>query len=164
MSSAIINKIDPSAAFAALERAVAALEAATVALAGTITREHGGDFAAVRAVWRAQKALSTACRNAPLTGGDDLWRRVSVTKVAAENALRRSKRLAALAKRRRESISGARTPQRNEEFVFSSSNGERPRPAAYIALKAAKAAADRELRSRMKGPPRSLDQGHGKKK
>lgn len=103
MSSTTINeKIDPSTAFATLEEACDVLEAGTEALARSITKDQGGDFNLVRAVWDGQKYLSQACREAPTVGGDDLWPRVRVVKARAEEVLARSKRFADAAKRFRE--------------------------------------------------------------
>lgn len=167
MSSAIINEIDPSAAFAELERAITGLEATTTALAGTITRECGGNFTAAQAVWGAQKRLSEACKAAPTTGGDNLWPRVTAAKRVAERELSRSRRFHEMWKRR-EDARKADEVKRNRASgpePFLSSNGDKPKGEGRSPQKAAKSLRDQQLRSRMKGSVGAKPlQNSGKKK
>ena len=164
MSSATINKINSSAAFAALEEAITGLESATTALARSITRESGAPFGIVQAVWGAQQRLSDACKAAPVCGGNDLWPRVTAAKRVTEHELSRSRRFHEMWKRREVARKAAEGTSGPGPFLPSHVSDRNGKPSAHTAHKAVKSLRDKDIRSRMKGPPRSLDQGHGKKK
>ncbi len=114
MSSVTINKQqNSSAAFAALEEAIADLESAAATLVQSITRENGAPFSRVQTVWEAQKCLSTVCRATPVRGGDDLWPRVRVAKRTAEAALGKSRRFHELWKQREAARRAREVPRTN---------------------------------------------------
>ena len=88
----------------AFGEAITALEAATISFVGSITREQGGDFALLQALWAAQDGYRKAAVPATELSSpeaNELWERARAASRAAREELERSKRFNDLAKRRK---------------------------------------------------------------
>ena len=101
MSSATTNKNEVLVAFS---EALDVLEWAVEAFSRSITKERGGDFDLLQALWAAQENYREAA--APVTGfngqkANELWERARVIRRREEEVLERSKRFYDLHKQRR---------------------------------------------------------------